>query len=420
MPSLASALSDLTFHALVLHDWSRRGYKAWNHDSPSGSITAAMGSLGVYLAPGALVLVTHADPLASGKWSELMTGSTSLPDDDDAESTSSETASSTSGSDTDPADDDTDHDEIRADSSTSLADMALVAGLLKPIVEPEVSTPARSIVLIGEDEDTTALIAGCIKKADAVNQTRTLSPPATQEAWDLAIGKALEDDGLGLPSFVFLAWSANDSFIGRKAVDNLCNLSRALAHHKERVEKVPGDVSLWIVTQGAYVGDINPGMGCIQGAYCAMAREMDMMQVKLIDMCAGAEAARHVASLITTCPREAVYAITGSTTPEDDIRVMRYMPVDLKTLGTRMIPADSPEIFKCVVPTSHATTQGQVSTSCVYGNLLHIIIVVNITIMLMTQRGLASPPCRSVLSSKRKMVGPQDLMRWSSMSTVKV
>ena len=346
LPALPLELADYAFDIVAVHAWNASGKAVWEQNSSSSSdispeakpVLHTLTTLESFMTPGAQVLVMGVeDSVDKQAWIET----------------------------------------LQPFASDVISSSTLVAARMVHLIP---SAP-RTFVVVAED---TALAAHLTQHLGmlAGPQCRTVvltcgSHPMAHlqdsaKAWGSTLCKTLKgiSADAGFQGLIFLGGLNDETVLGTNAFSRLAKLCQAsMACEQQITQLLAGSGGarqgghLWVVTEGAYAGQIRPNQGSLQGFTFVIAHELPTLEARLIDL--GTESAKgmmrvqalaKVAEILAYTPREKVYLVSNG-----NIRVPRYFPLDVPVRRSRMIPPTDPKIAYCCDVSKELSTPGQIN-----------------------------------------------------------
>ena len=372
--TLFNEIKDITFEALVFTEWTRSGAAAYlegKHESAALNATEALRS---YLMPGAPVFVRGLNDLPL--WVAL---------------TSLVSASPLPLVNALPA------EEAAADWAKALGDVRtaalgngkLLAGKLPATEEagPErfllfVDNEAEGkellkllqarnakaeaeVIVLGEggkltDEATSDDFAALIKELLEPKQAAEGEEPKAEAAPE---GEAAsEEKGTPFKGVVFAGGLHDASVIGDVAFKRLLKLGQGLLKNGDllktlRASELAEPASLWVVTRGAYVGDLRPAQGTVQGMATVLCGELHDMITKHVDL-SSAKDLPALAGLVLSDAREKSYTIV-----KGEVQVARFNAIDKKDARALEVSADDKKLCYFADIKSAASVPGEIAVT---------------------------------------------------------
>ena len=343
--TLFNELKDITFEALVLDEWTRSGVTAFAEGKAETAAANALEAFGSFLMPGApiyvrglnnlplwtvLVSLVSASPLplvhalsaeeATAEWTGLFLTQ------GEVHTVPVGTGSLLVG-------------RLATPILASPAKYVLVVDqqaegeeLLK-LLQARNAAAEAEIILVGENgkltdastaDDYAALLTQLLApaKVEEVAEGEAAAAAPAEEATEAAQGTPFK-------GVVFSAGLHDESVIGDVAFSRLLKLGQGLLKNGDllkslRATELAEPASLWVVTKGAYVGELRPAQGTVQGMATVLCGELHDMITKHVDVAtSGPKDLRGLADLVLTDAREKSYTIVDGVT-----QVARFNAID--------------------------------------------------------------------------------------------
>lgn len=347
LPALARELADYAFDLVALHAWHASGKAAWEQGSSSSSSSSscsaakpvihALTTLESFMTPGAQLLVLGVEDSDKQAWTEM----------------------------------------LQPLASDVISSSTLVAARMVRVI----TSAPRTFIVVAEDPALATQLTQHLgtlagPQCHTVVLTCGSNPKAhlqdSAKAWGTVLGKTLEgiSADAGFQGLVFLGGLSDKTVLGTNAFSRLAKLCQAsMACEQQIATLVAGsggggrEGHLWVVTEGAYAGQIRPNQGSMQGFTFVIAHELPALEARLIDMGTGdakgttrEQALAKVAEILAYTPREKVYLVSNDT-----IQVPRYFPLNVPARRSRMVPPTDPEIAYCCDVSKDLSTPGQIN-----------------------------------------------------------
>jgi len=345
LPAMARELADYAFDVVALHAWHASGKAAWEQGSSSSNSSSpeakpvlhALTTLESFMTPGAQLLVLGVEGSDKQAWTETL-----QPFASDVTSSSTLVAARM----------------VRAIPSAPRTFLVVTED---PALAAQLTQHLTSVA--GPQCRTVVLTCGSHPKAQLQDSAK---------AWGTALGKMLEgiSADAGFQGLVFLGGLSDETVLGTKAFSRLAKLCQASMACEQQIATLVAGSSgggreghLWVVTEGAYAGQIRPNQGSMQGFTFVIAHELPALEARLIDMgtdeakgTTRAQALVKVAEILAYTPREKVYLVSNDT-----IQVPRYFPLNVPARRSRMVPPTDPDIAYCCDVSKELSTPGQIN-----------------------------------------------------------
>jgi len=326
-------LKDLTFDAVVLDDWVRTGSAPFVEGEGANVSSNAVAFLAPFLAPSALVFVRGLNDLPLWVTLASQVSAAALPlataADIKCKAAREEWTSTLT----------------LTGRATAQAQDSVVAGAMKGLL---VTQPGRYLLVTDSMQAATdlrrqimALNSACEAEVIVVGEGGSLRDDSTVEDYEGAItgligsdsscedsdfseittdSSTAAEDGVVVPlkGVVFLAGLNDESQIGEMVFSRLLKLSQALLKCADKPK------SLWLVTNGVYVGEIKPAHGVVQGFSTVLKSELNGVATKHVDLAAMRTGLGALAQLVVANAHETSYAVSEA----GQILVPRFNAVD--------------------------------------------------------------------------------------------
>lgn len=326
-------LKDITFDAVVLNEWIRTGSAAFAEGKSAKAPSNAILYLAPFLAPSAQVFIRGLIdvPLWVTLVSQVSTAALPFTDATDQVKNA--------------RDEWTDALALSGGFKTIAADSLLV-GTIKGLPTAQAG---RYLVVADHLQAGTdlrrrigALNSACVAEVIVVGEGGSLTDSSSVEDYESAINGLVGSDssceesdfsdittdsstaveeGLGALPFkgvVFLAGLNDRSQVGEAAFGRLLKLAQALLKCTEKPS------SLWLVTNGVYLGEIKPAQGVIQGFSTVLKSELNGVATKHVDLADTETGLGPLAQLVLANAAEMTYAVSEA----GEVLVPRFNAVD--------------------------------------------------------------------------------------------
>jgi acyl transferase domain-containing protein/NADPH:quinone reductase-like Zn-dependent oxidoreductase/thioester reductase-like protein/acyl carrier protein len=341
--TLFNELKDITFEAVVFDEWTRSGAAAFMEGKLEAPVANAVEAVRSFMMPGAPIYVRGLNNIPL--WTALtsLVSATPLPLTNalPAEEALAEwtqlflvqgevhqvkvgAGTLLMGRLTVPAPAAPARYLLVVDEQGEGEEMLRRMQALNPAAEAE-------IILVGEkgkmtDKSTSDDYATLIAELLAPNKVEEVS-----EATSAVPAEEESEEPVASPfkGVVFSAGLNDSSVIGDVAFSRLLKLGQALLKNGDllkslRENEVAEPASLWVVTKGAYVGELHPAQGSVQGMATVLCGELHDMVTKHVDLASssGKDLAA-LAELVLADAREKSYTVV-----EGVAQVARFNAID--------------------------------------------------------------------------------------------
>ncbi len=371
--TLYNEIKDITFEAAVFTEWTRSGAAAYAEGAHESAALNATDSLRSYLMPGAPVFVRGLNDLPL--WAAL---------------TSLVSAAPLPLTNALPA------EEAAADWAKALGDVrtaALGNGklLTGKVPAAEVAAPAKYLLFVDQEAEGAELLkllqarnAQVEAEVVALSEGGKLSDEATADDFAELIKELLgpkaaegegeaaepkegeeaaaEEKGTPFKGVIFAGGLHDASEIGDVAFKRLLKLAQGLLKNGDllkslRASELAEPASLWVVTRGAYVGELRPAQGTVQGMATVLCGELHDMVTKHVDLSSGKDLPA-LADLVLSDAREKSYTVV-----EGQVQVARFNAVDKKDARALQVSADDKKLCYFADIKSAASVPGEIAVT---------------------------------------------------------
>ena len=377
--TLFNELKDITFEAVVFDEWTRSGASAYAEGKSESAAANALDSLSSFMQPGAPVYVrglndvplwtaltslVSATPLplvnalkaedaladwthqflAQGKVSTVKVGTGSLFMGQQGTAVAAAPARYL----------------LVVDKQAEGEELLKLMKARNPVAEAE-------IILVGEAgkltdastaDDYTALITELLapKKVEEVAEGAAAAAAA-------APAEATEDKGTPFKGVVFSAGLSDTSVIGDVGFSRLLKLGQGLLKNGDllktlRSNELAEPASLWVVTKGAYVGELRPAQGTVQGMATVLCGELHDMITKHVDVAtSNGKDLGALVDLVLADAREKTYTVVKGVA-----QVARFNAIDKSTARALQVSATDKLSYFADIK-SAASVPGEISVT---------------------------------------------------------
>lgn len=343
-------LKDMTFEALVFAKWARSGTSGWESKEATAA-SQALTQLRTFLVPGANVFTygLYDLPLWVRLLSQASSAAVPLLNAVKGDAAAQEFLEA--------------FNAVGQSKAVALGGSKILSGRYSGYVKAE----AARYVLVAAD----SLQADQIKKALLERNSQAtietvliakggqLTDASTTDDFVPVLEKAMgvkpepvegEETKETEPSepfkgIIFAGALNDDSVIGDKAFSRVLKLAQALLKLSDKVKglranEVAEPASLWVLTRGAYVGEIKPSQGTMQGMSTVLCSECPDFITKHVDLSTLGDIPQ-VADLVLSDAREKSFAIVSGA-----IKVARFNAIDRKEARSmRVLATDKTSYF---------------------------------------------------------------------------
>ena len=339
-------LKDMTFDAVVLDDWVRTGAAPFAEGEHATASANAVALLAPFMVPGANVFVRGLNELPLWVTLASQVSGAALP-----------LAGATGQAKT-----------AQMEWTKTLGGVATDSVVVGSIKGLDVSEPGRFLLVAdnaqrGQDlrRHITQLNSACETEVIVVGDGGFLRDDSTVEDYEAAINGLMGSDSscedsdfseittdsstnaedgqltaaLPFKGVIFMAGLDDKSQIGETSFGRALKLSQALLKCNEKPK------SLWLVTNGVYVGEIKPAQGVVQGFSTVLKSELNGVATKHVDLAVvGASGLGALAQLVVADSHEMSYAVSEA----GQILVPRFNAVDKVAARSDQVLASDPKV----------------------------------------------------------------------------
>jgi acyl transferase domain-containing protein/NADPH:quinone reductase-like Zn-dependent oxidoreductase/thioester reductase-like protein/acyl carrier protein len=220
------------------------------------------------------------------------------------------------------------------------------------------------VVLVGEsgqltDESTADDYAALLAKVLAPQTGEELP-----EGGDIAHEEEDVPNGTPFKGVIFFAGLHDTSVIGDVAFSRLLKLAQGLLKNGDLLKTLRGSElaepnSLWVITKGAYVGDVCPAQGTVQGLATVLCGELPDMVTKHVDLASSnSKDMRCLSKLVVEDSREKSYTVMNGAA-----QVARFNAMDKTNARAMQVLATDPKLSYFADITSAASVPGEINVT---------------------------------------------------------
>ena len=379
--TLFNELKDITFEAVVFDEWTRSGAAVYAEGKSESAAANALEALASFMQPGAPIYVRGLNdvPLWASLTSLVSASTLPLVNPLSAEDAAADwkqlflaqgeehsikvgAGSLLVG-------------KLAAPVHAAAAKYLLVVDkqaegteLLKLLKARNAAAEAE-IILVGEngkltDESTADDYAALL--------TELLAPPKVEEvAEGEAAAAAVPAEeateaakGTPFKGVVFSAGLNDSSIIGDVAFSRLLKLGQGLLKNGDllktlRANELAEPASLWVVTKGAYVGELRPAQGTVQGMATVLCGELHDMITKHVDVAtSGPKDLAALADLVLADAREKSYVVEKGVA-----QVARFNAIDKSTARALEVKATDSLSYFAGIKSGATAVPGEISVN---------------------------------------------------------